>query len=466
MTELNILLVDDEERFLNTTKKLLEKRGYYIDTSTSGEEALEKIKQLEFQVIVLDVKMPKMDGITTLKKIKRESPGIEIIMLTGHATVENAVEGVRLGAANYLMKPVDIEGLIEKIEAAFSRRQSINAQTVRRTGNFAKFKLQLFLGVLISLLLPYALFLPVAYFWLNDTCQVFMSNRQLGPFYSWVCRNSQIITISLAIFFFLILIGVWFLVSNLIFQIRIMAEKRDELQFQLFHASKLASIGELASGVAHEINNPLAIVVARCGMIRDLLNPNYHQALDRHKILEELETISQASFKARTITRQLIDFGLTKEIMLIPCNVNKFLDEIIGNLKNHDFRNGKITIVRNYDHELPEILLDVARIKQVFLNILNNASDSILGSGTISIFTKLKNDCIEITIKDTGLGIAQSNMAEIFKPFYTTKQVGEGTGLSLSVSLSIVESHGGTIDVQSEVGSGSSFVISLPIYRE
>ena len=125
MKKMKMMLVDDEERFLSTTKKLLEKKGYDVVTATSGAEALEKIRGENIHVVILDVKMPGMDGITTLKEIKRQFPLIEVIMLTGHATIESAVEGLKSGAIDYLTKPADINEIIEKAEQAFEKRKDL-----------------------------------------------------------------------------------------------------------------------------------------------------------------------------------------------------------------------------------------------------------------------------------------------------------------------------------------------------
>lgn len=122
---LTILLVDDEARFLQTTQKLLAKIGCDVHTASSGLDALDILKSRTIQVVVLDVKMPGMDGLTTLKEIKRQFPLVEVIMLTGHATVEHAVEGMRSGAADYLMKPVDPEVLLDKAKRAFQKRRQI-----------------------------------------------------------------------------------------------------------------------------------------------------------------------------------------------------------------------------------------------------------------------------------------------------------------------------------------------------
>ena len=123
MSEMKIMLVDDEERFLSTTQKLLARKGVDVVTATSGSEALNKLHMENVHVVILDVKMPGMDGIATLKAIKEGYPLIEVIMLTGHATVESAVDGLKSGATDYLMKPTDIDELVAKAEEAYAKRK-------------------------------------------------------------------------------------------------------------------------------------------------------------------------------------------------------------------------------------------------------------------------------------------------------------------------------------------------------
>ncbi len=140
MEKMKMMLVDDEERFLETTKKLLARKGYDVLTATNGSEALEKLVTETVHVVILDVKMPGMDGVTTLKAIRSRYPMVEVIMLTGHATVESAVEGLKSGATDYLMKPADLDELIKKAEEAYEKRQRIEekirvaqARAVRRS---------------------------------------------------------------------------------------------------------------------------------------------------------------------------------------------------------------------------------------------------------------------------------------------------------------------------------------------
>ena len=125
MEKMKMMLVDDEERFLSTTKKLISRKGYEIVTASSGAEALEELGSSNIHVVILDVKMPGMDGMETLKAIKKKYPLVEVIMLTGHGTVESAVDGLKSGATDYLMKPTDVNELIKKAEEAFEKRQRL-----------------------------------------------------------------------------------------------------------------------------------------------------------------------------------------------------------------------------------------------------------------------------------------------------------------------------------------------------
>ena len=139
MEVMKMMLVDDEERFLSTTKKLLSKKGFEVITATSGPEALDILRAQNIHVVILDVKMPGMDGIETLKAIKRTYPLVEVIMLTGHATVESAVDGLKSGATDYLMKPTDIGDIISKATEAFEKRQRIEDRIrVAQTRKFMK----------------------------------------------------------------------------------------------------------------------------------------------------------------------------------------------------------------------------------------------------------------------------------------------------------------------------------------
>ena len=303
----------------------------------------------------------------------------------------------------------------------------------------------------------------VAYAWLRETPWALIVREPLKIAHESMYRARRIIITSTTLIIVIIAMVIWFTINRLIKNALDNAEKREELQVQLLHASKLASVGQLATGVAHEINNPLAIVIATTGVIRDRLNPEFDLDASPESICKELDTIDSAAFRARVITRQLLDYGRKAPPLPVNCNLNRLLADVISGFKQREFEVENIAIMRNYDPKLPDIVADPDQVRQVLLNLINNAGDAIQGSGSITIATACDGEYVRVTVTDTGQGMTSDQMKKVFDPFYTTKQAGKGTGLGLSVSLSIVAAMGGTIDVQSMPGAGSSFTISLPI---
>jgi two-component system NtrC family sensor kinase len=203
--------------------------------------------------------------------------------------------------------------------------------------------------------------------------------------------------------------------------------------------------------------------MASNGVIRDIIDPELDLDDSPENIRKELDNIDMAILRARGITRQLLDYGRKNPPQPVLCELNQILDEVLGGFKEREFEIENIEIIRNYNSDLPKILVDPDQIRQVFLNLINNAGDAITESGTITISTANDNKNILVTVTDTGRGMTSDQIKKIFDPFYTNKEAGKGTGLGLSVSLSIVRSMDGSIDVQSMPGTGSSFTVVLPI---
>jgi len=306
----------------------------------------------------------------------------------------------------------------------------------------------------------------IAHAWLKETDWALLVRQPLSIAHAQMYHAKRIMVITLTIILVLISALIFFTTVKLVGHAQQTAENKQQLRYQLIHASKLASIGELATGVAHEINNPLAIITSTSGVIKDMLNPEFNMDSSPENIMKEVGVIESAAFRAKGITSQLLNFGRKNEVKIVPCNVNNILNDIISGLKEHEFKVANIELILKYDPDLPEIFLDPDQIRQVFLNIINNAGGAISKSGSITISTKRDNENIYVTVKDTGEGMAANQMKQIFNPFYTTKEVGKGTGLGLSVSLGIVESIGGAINVQSLKGAGSAFTVSLPILKK
>ena len=303
----------------------------------------------------------------------------------------------------------------------------------------------------------------VAHAWLSEVKWALLVSEPLNQAYAQLYNARRIMLISSSIILAIVVVAVWFATRTLIGKARENAEKRDELQAQLLHASKLASLGELATGVAHEINNPLAIILASTGVIRDYFNPEFELAWTPETITEELKAIDTAVFRARGITRQLLDYGRKNTPHPELSDIHRILEDVLGGFKERSLALSDVAVVRDWDENLPRIMVDPDQIRQVFLNLINNAGDAIEGPGKITITTRQNVNAVRITVTDTGKGMDGELIKKIFDPFYTTKPVGKGTGLGLSVSIGIVESMRGTIEVQSMPGAGSAFTVVLPI---
>ena len=304
-----------------------------------------------------------------------------------------------------------------------------------------------------------------AHAWLGEVPWVLAVRQPLKIAYTEMYRVRRIMIVATAVIVVLLGTATWLITNRLLRRAQAMDESRKELKTQLFHAAKLVAAGELAGGVAHEINNPLAIISSGSGVIRDMLDPQFGMECTPEEIKKELDHIDEAVFRARDITQKLLSFVRKSEPRLIPCNVNQLLEEVVGGLKEREFLVADIEVVRNFEPGLPDIMLDPDQMRQVFLNIINNAGDAIDGSGTIKLTTRCNEECIRTTITDTGKGMSSDEIGRVFDPFFTTKEVGKGTGLGLSISLNVVEAMGGRIEVQSMPGAGSSFTIVLPLTR-
>jgi signal transduction histidine kinase/DNA-binding NarL/FixJ family response regulator len=226
-------------------------------------------------------------------------------------------------------------------------------------------------------------------------------------------------------------------------------------QAQLIQSTKLAAIGELAANIAHEINNPLTSVLGFASYLAEQVPPGQPWR-------EELDLIQEEAGRARDIVRDLLHFSRQREFIPQVTDLNTVLEQTLGMVRRQGALES-ITLREEYASGLAPVEIDVPRIKQVFLNLINNAVYVMKErGGSLTIRSSANGDTIQVEVIDTGTGIAPEHIHRIFEPFFTTKPEVSGTGLGLSVSLGIVESHGGSIEVQSELGKGSTFTIKLP----
>ena len=371
MKDIRLLLVDDEDNFRQTLFKRLAKRGLIVEQAADGNECLSILQNQAMDVVVLDVKMPGISGIEVLKQIKDRYPKIEVILLTGHATTADGVEGIKQGAFDYLSKPIELEHLYFKIIQAYDKIQRIEAEHQE-------------------------------------------------------------------------------------------AEYRKRIEQRMIAAERLASVGILAAGVAHEINNPLAIISESTGWMRQLFAKDELKDMPRRDdFIKALDKVEKSVERASRITHQLLGFAGKSEPAVSEVSLAELAEEAIR-LIDHELHNRDIKIVRQIQSALGRIQSDPYQLRQVVMNLLTNAMHAVKSGGSITIAIEDLGDSQMITVSDTGQGIPPENLDKIFEPFFSTKKPGEGTGLGLFVSRGIVEKLGGTIEVESEIGRGASFSIRLP----
>lgn len=243
----------------------------------------------------------------------------------------------------------------------------------------------------------------------------------------------------------------------------------NEKQFmneQIIETGKLASVGELAAGIAHEINNPVAIMVEEAGWMEDLLadgEDSFEKNNDEFK--RSLKQIRTQGHRCKEITQKLLSFARKTDSRVQKTQLNEIIEEIVA-ISSQRAKYANVEIDMNLN-EIPEVEVSQTEMQQVFLNIINNALDAMdKQGGILKISSGLEKDLIVIEITDNGPGIPGPNLQKIFDPFFTTKPVGKGTGLGLSICYGIVKNLGGEIVVHSTVGAGTSFFIKIPVSRE
>jgi signal transduction histidine kinase len=243
------------------------------------------------------------------------------------------------------------------------------------------------------------------------------------------------------------------------------SELRDRMEAQrraenrLIQAAKLAAVGEMAAGIAHELNNPLTSVTGFAELALEGI-PEDSQAR------KDLELVTREAKRARDVVRRLLDFARQSESTRARASLNEIVDDVVA-LSRHLIHNNGVDLTVKLDKALPWVVMDGNQMKQVLLNLVHNALQAMPKGGSLEVATKVgyrnNREWGVILVRDTGMGIPQPEQARIFEPFFTTKGDQGGTGLGLSVTYGIVTDHGGQIDVESEPGSGSKFTVWLPL---
>ncbi len=248
-------------------------------------------------------------------------------------------------------------------------------------------------------------------------------------------------------------------------------EDLKQTQAQLIQAGKMAAVGELAAGIAHELNNPLGGILGYCQFALEKITQKPLKELTGEDIStysQYLRDIEQQSKRCKAIIQSLLKFSRASVKQdFRPTHVNPILEETFTFVK-HQLEKHKVKLEKGLSPSLPPIMGNASQLQQVFTNLILNAVQAMLEGGKLTVLTKISEDkkSLEISFTDTGEGISKENLSKIFEPFFTTKEVGRGTGLGLSVSYGIVKDHGGDTQVESIEGKGSTFTVVLPLTKE
>jgi two-component system NtrC family sensor kinase len=304
----------------------------------------------------------------------------------------------------------------------------------------------------------------VASAYINETPFILMivkkKDELLQPWYETRQKLVGFVATSIAT----ILVVISGIVTVLVNKIFLADEERLVAVRQAEHANKMASIGRLAAGVAHEINNPLEIINQKAGLIKDLLT--FDKEYDESGRLKDLVGwIISSVARCGKITQRLLSFARHVEVTTEKVQVLEVADEVIGLLGQEAVHAG-ITVEVDVDRTLPVLLTDRGKLQQIFLNLVNNALAAMPNGGKLEISARRADTCLVIQVIDTGFGIEDADLHRIFEPFFSTKRKQGGTGLGLSITYSLVKELGGDISVESKVGKGTRFTITLPLITE
>lgn len=530
-----ILVIDDEKGLRDLLTFELSSLGYNIVTAADGLEGIEKVKKEKFDLVILDLKMPKLSGTETLKEIKKIDPAIEAIVATGYGTVETAVECMKIGAYDYIAKPFNIDELSVLIEKVFEKKELkfVIALYEASRAIFSSLKLDDLLKTIVDLsfktfhadevsIMLYddsqeKLYLAASHGINGETekesrltlSQIaaekmkqtkvplllvggllnypefaeFKDGKKINSaiIYPIISKNNILGLINLIrtetkenfsqtdLQMVLVLVAqisqaienanLYNKLEEKIVELKETYHNLELSQAKLIQSEKLAALGQLAGGAAHELNNPLSAIL---GFSQILMI----EIPEDNPWRDDLKMIEKSAQRCKKIIASLLGFSRQSQFDFKPGKVNEMIEETLK-LCEHQITLANIKIVKNYAQNLPLINASASHLQQVFLNLIVNAQQAMPTGGILTINTYSKEpDSIEISFLDTGGGIEKENLNHLFEPFFTTKEIGKGTGLGLSVSHGIIQKHQGSIKAESEgKDKGSKFVITLPILK-
>jgi len=450
MDRLPILVVDDDSQMLRTIGDILRFRGYDAVGAGSGREGITAAEGDHPPAIALiDLKLPDMDGIELVTRLRDIAPLLEVVILTGHASVDSAVRALREQSYDYLVKPVHPDNLVASIARAGDRWQ-------RRRAEQALEESELRLRRMFACVSD-------AVFITDDDRRIIDANAaavDLAARSVDRLRGELLDVVLAPCLPYVDIRSDTFAPGYTVHSVRDLSEQR-ALEAALRHTQKVEALGRLAAGVAHDFNNLLTVITS----FTSLLAMN-HPPGDPDR--ELLDGVKDAADRGSTLTRQLL--ALSRKQVLQPrvLDINTTIESLQPILQR--LLGDEVQLDVQLHAESPVVLADSSQMEQVLMNLAANERDAMSAGGRFTITTApIGRDAgggTRIVVTDTGDGMSPETMERVFEPFFTTKEDGRGTGLGLSTVYGIVEQSGGRIHVRSAPGSGTTFTIELPRHDE
>lgn len=517
-SDTRLLVVDDELGMRDMLSIELGGKGYQVMVAGNGQEALERMRGQKFDLVITDLMMPQMDGINLLENLKSLDPELEVIMATGHGTIESAVAAMKTGAYDFILKPYNLDELNVLIEKALEKKKLKMMVALYEASNavFTTLSLDRLLEIILdrmekvlgadeaSIMLlngQNKLAIAASYGLPNEISrgvQLEIGERVAGavakekrarllingldryPEFKELQRKNRIKS---SIVCPLLCQGELLGVLNisrvkseinftsgdlhsatvfasqaaLAIQNAKLYHNLKSTQSELVQSEKLAAIGRLVAGVAHELNNPLTSVIGYSQLAQDVHN--------LEEIHRQLPIIHSQALRCSAIVRDLLLFARRQKPNYQSVDPCLLLEGVLKGLAL-EMEKREIRIKKEFSTAPILFYADPSLLQQVFTNILANAYQVLEGVSherLIEIKVETVAEHVRLTIKDNGPGIPKEVLPKIFDPFYTTKEVGKGTGLGLSLSYGIIKDHGGTISVESTPGKETVFIINLPL---
>ncbi len=430
MIRARVLVVDDDPILRTQIKHLASKFVTEIEVAADGVEGLERWRQWQPNVVVTDIFMPRMNGLEMSEAIKIEDPDAQIVVITSDRDSESLRRALLIGVERYITKPIDMHLLADAIAKCVRDQQQ--TEDLRLSRQVAS---------------------------LTQALRIQLEEKKVAEAELQKEKAEQLVLI----------------------------KRLEEAHNQLLQSEKMASIGQLAAGVAHEINNPVGFVNSNLGSLQQYVGKlltllgayEQHEAelaaesrnelaklkkeIDIAYLRDDVRDLLNESLgglqRVKRIVQDLKDFSHVGESEMQWANLEDGLESTLNVVWNE--LKYKAEVIKDYG-KIPEVECIPSQLNQVFMNLLVNAGHAIKEKGTITLRTWQDSEDVCVEVSDTGSGIPPEIINRIFDPFFTTKPVGTGTGLGLSITHGIIRKHNGRIEVTSELGKGTTFRIFIP----